>query len=460
MSKKQKTIFVCQECGYESPKWVGQCICGQWNTMAEEKVMDKKTSNKVSVLSKNSKPMAIYDIQTGVHDRVDTGIKELNRVLGGGLVKGAITLISGEPGIGKSTLILQAAANIAKQEGKVLYVTGEESEEQIKIRADRISALSDELYLLSETNVDRILHFIDEMKPAFLIIDSIQTLFTENLTSAPGTVSQVRECANYILRAAKTAGIPAFIIAHVTKSGDLAGPRILEHMVDTVLNFTGERNQELRILRSFKNRYGTTSEIGAFEMKGTGLIEFDNVSKSVLEGIEMKAEGAVVTCSYEGTRPILLEVQALVVPANVGFARRTAIGIDNGRLNMIIAVLEKKTGLSLINKDVYVNIVGGIKPEGTSTDLAVALAIYSSYKGIKVSSDQISVFGEIGLTGELRPIPNAEKMSKELSRLGFKFVIMPEKNAKKMSKKMDKTKTIGVGTLFEAVDNLKSLCER
>ncbi|MCG8485060.1 MAG: DNA repair protein RadA, partial [Clostridia bacterium] len=358
--KKAKTIFVCQECGYESPKWMGQCICGQWNTMTEEKIHDiKASSNSMASTGKPSKPVPIEAVKSGLYNRVNTGINELNRVLGGGLVKGAVTLISGEPGIGKSTLILQAAASISNQQQKVLYITGEESEEQIKIRADRIGALSDKLLLLSETNIDHILSCIDDVQPDFLIIDSIQTLYSQNLSSAPGTVSQVRECANHIIRTAKVRNIPVFIVAHVTKTGELAGPRTLEHMVDAVLHFTGERNQELRILRSYKNRYGTTSEIGAFEMKEQGLIEFDNLSKSFLEGLEKESEGSIATSSFEGTRPLLLEIQALVVPANVGFARRTSIGIDNGRLNMIIAVLEKKAGVSLINHDVYINIVGG-----------------------------------------------------------------------------------------------------
>lgn len=437
---------------------MGQCICGQWNTMAEEKVHDTKTtSNNLGNEEKPSKPVPIQEVQSGIYDRMDTGINELNRVLGGGLVKGAVTLISGEPGIGKSTLILQAAASIANKQQKVLYITGEESEEQIKIRADRVDAISDKLLLLAETNMDYILSNIQEVKPDFLIIDSIQTIYNQNLSSAPGTVSQVRECANHIIRTAKIRSIPVFIIAHVTKTGELAGPRTLEHMVDAVLHFTGERNQELRILRSYKNRYGTTSEIGAFEMKEKGLAEFDNLSKSFLEGLEKESEGSIATSSFEGTRPLLLEVQALAVPANIGFARRTSIGIDNGRLNMIIAVLEKKAGVSLINHDVYINIVGGIKPEGTSTDLAVALAIYSSYKGIKVAASKVLVIGEIGLTGELRPIPHSEKMIKEALRMGFKKIIIPEKNYHKLVASLKTNKIKGVATLTKAIEVINAL---
>lgn len=453
MKKKSKTIFVCQECGYESAKWMGQCICGQWNTMTEEKIIDTKASaSSMGAIGKPSKPVSITEVQSETYNRMDTGINELNRVLGGGLVKGAVTLISGEPGIGKSTLILQAAASISNKQHKVLYITGEESEEQIKIRADRVSAISDKLLLLSETNMDYILTSVEEVEPDFLIIDSIQTIYNQNLSSAPGTVSQVRECANNIIRIAKVKGIPVFIIAHVTKTGELAGPRTLEHMVDAVLHFTGERNQEFRILRSYKNRYGTTSEIGAFEMKEQGLIEFNNLSKSFLEGLEKEAEGSIATSSFEGTRPLLLEVQALVVPANIGFARRTSIGIDNGRLNMIIAVLEKKAGVSLINHDVYVNIVGGIKPEGTSTDLAVALAIYSSYKGIKVAASKVLVFGEIGLTGELRPIPHSEKMIKEALRMGFEKILLPQKNYFKLADTVKDDKVVGIATLSKAIE--------
>lgn len=451
--KKAKTVFVCQECGYESAKWMGQCICGQWNTMTEEKVHNVKASTNTMVMTeKPSKPVSIQQVKSGLYSRVDTGINELNRVLGGGLVKGAVTLISGEPGIGKSTLILQAAASISNKDQKVLYITGEESEEQIKIRADRIGALSDTLLLLSETNMDYILSCMEEVEPDFLIIDSIQTIYSQQLSSAPGTVSQVRECANHIIRTAKVKNIPVFIVAHVTKTGELAGPRTLEHMVDAVLHFTGERNQELRILRSYKNRYGTTSEIGAFEMKEQGLIEFDNLSKSFLEGLDKESEGSIATSSFEGTRPLLLEIQALVVPANVGFARRTSIGIDNGRLNMIIAVLEKKAGVSLINHDVYINIVGGIKPEGTSTDLAVALAIYSSYKGVKIAASKVLVFGEIGLTGELRPIPHSEKMIKEALRMGFEKILLPEKNYNKLSDTMKSNKIKGIATITKAIE--------
>ncbi len=440
MAKKAKTVFVCQECGYESAKWQGQCICGAWNSMVEEKVLpasDKEDKRRRSGIaadadSGRNRPSQLTKVESGNYTRMDTGIGELNRVLGGGLVKGSLTLISGEPGIGKSTIIIQAAANIAKHYGKVLYVSGEESEDQIKMRADRVCReLPDDLFILSETNMENIFAAAEELKPAFVIIDSIQTMYTGDLDSAPGSVSQVRACGNELMRMGKSCNIPIFIVAHVTKSGELAGPKIVEHLVDCVLHFTGERNQELRILRAFKNRFGTTSEIGAFEMAESGLIEIENLSKSFLEGMEDGAEGAMAAAVYEGTRPLLLEVQALAAPANVGFARRTSVGVELSRLNMILAVLERKAGLSLINQDIYVNIVGGMKPEGTSIDLAAALAIYSTCKGIPCSGKTLAL-GEIGLTGDLRSVQNSDKIVREAARMGFERVILPEKNAARM----------------------------
>lgn len=465
MAKKSKTVFVCQECGYESPKWMGQCICGAWNTMVEEKVIDLDAEDKrrrtsarrgigaagaagtagpegktIGGLStgvadlRAGKPVKLNQVSSGEKGRIDTGIGELNRVLGGGLVPGSLTLISGEPGIGKSTIIIQAAAHIAARKGTVLYVSGEESEEQIKMRADRVCGkLPDELYILAETNIESISEVCVKLEPRFLIIDSIQTMFSVELESAPGSVSQVRACGNELMRIGKVYNIPVFIVAHVTKSGELAGPRIVEHMVDCVLSFTGDRSHEMRILRAQKNRFGTTSEIGAFEMAEEGLIGIENLSGVLLEEMEKESEGSVVTAVYEGTRPLILEVQALVSPTNIGFARRTAIGVENSRLNMILAVLEKKMGLALINQDVYVNIVGGIKPEGTYTDLAVALAVYSSYKGKALGSKTAAV-GEIGLTGDLRAVQNGEKILKEASRLGFDRVVLPVRNAEKLKK--------------------------
>ena len=442
MAKKAKTVFVCQECGYESPKWQGQCVCGAWNSMVEEKVLpaqgsdDKRRRGGFAAASGEGKgrnrPSKLTEVKSGNYTRMDTGIGELNRVLGGGMVKGSLTLISGEPGIGKSTIIIQAASNIAGQYGKVLYVSGEESEDQIKMRADRVcKSLPDNLFILSETCMENVSAIAEELKPEFVIIDSIQTMYTEDLDSAPGSVSQVRACGNELMRVGKTFNIPIFIVAHVTKSGELAGPKIVEHLVDCVLHFTGERNQELRILRAFKNRFGTTSEIGAFEMAESGLLEIENLSKSFLEGMEEGAEGSMAAAVYEGTRPLLLEVQALAAPTNVGFARRSSIGVELSRLNMILAVLERKAGLNLINQDIYVNIVGGLRPEGTSTDLAVALAIYSTCRG-KTCSGRTLALGEIGLTGDLRSVQNSEKIVREAARMGFERVILPKKNADKL----------------------------
>jgi DNA repair protein RadA/Sms len=446
MAKKSKTVFVCQECGYESSKWMGQCICGAWNSFVEEKAIaldqqDKRrrTSSSSSigdgVASKRAgKPTKLAKVTSGEEARIDTGIGELNRVLGGGLVPGSLTLISGEPGIGKSTIIIQAAAYIARTKGIVLYVSGEESEEQIKMRADRVCPdIPEELFILAETNMENINAVCSTLNPAFLIIDSIQTMYTEDLDSAPGSVSQVRACGNELMRIGKMNNIPIFIVAHVTKSGDLAGPRIVEHMVDCVLSFTGDRSHELRILRGQKNRFGTTSEIGAFEMAEEGLIEIKNLSGTLLEEMEKDSDGSVVTAVYEGTRPLVLEVQALTSPTNIGFARRTSLGVDNSRLNMILAVLEKKLGLKLANQDVYVNIVGGLKPEGTYTDLAVAIAVFSSYYGKPLGSNTI-VLGEIGLTGDLRGVQNSEKILREAAHLGFERVVVPVKNAERLKK--------------------------
>ncbi len=476
MPKKAKTVFVCQECGYESPKWMGQCICGAWNSMVEEKVIDVNEDDKRSRTmggihgmsgtagsngARRAKVMPLKEINSEVYRRLDTGIGELNRVLGGGLVKGSLTLISGEPGIGKSTLIIQAAAHLAKKYGKVLYVSGEESEEQIKMRADRVCAGDgiDNLFILSETNMENVEEVCKALQPVFVIIDSIQTMYTAEMDSAPGSVSQVRACGNILMRVGKVTGVPIFIVAHVTKSGELAGPKIVEHLVDCVLNFTGERTRELRILRSHKNRFGTTSEIGAFEMAEEGLREVKNLSESFLEEMEPGTEGAAASAVYEGTRPLIFEIQALAAPANVGFARRSAIGVDISRLNMILAVLDRKASVSLINHDVYVNIVGGLRPEDTTIDLAVALAIYSAYKRTAIDAKTL-ILGEIGLTGELRSVKSADKIVKEAGRMGFTKVILPARNASRLMEKKDDMpagiKLIGVKNIREAIKAIEN----
>ncbi|MDR3295671.1 MAG: DNA repair protein RadA [Clostridiales Family XIII bacterium] len=459
MAKKSETVFVCQECGHESPKWAGQCICGAWNSFVEEKQIHLPQDPRGAGgqggrggLSAVAAPVKLGDVKSGAYDRLDTGISEFNRVLGGGIVKGSLSLISGEPGVGKSTIIIEAAAGIARLYGNVLYVSGEESGEQIKMRADRVCGeLPENLYLLSETTMEHVLDAAEKLAPALLVIDSIQTMYSGSLESAPGSVSQVRACTGELMRYGKHKNTPVFIVAHVTKAGELAGPRIIEHLVDCVLQFSGERSQELRIIRASKNRFGTTSEIGAFEMGEAGLVSVENISQSFLEGMDGAAEGAVATAIYEGTRPLILELQALTAPANVGFARRAAIGVESARLNMILAVLERKAGLSLIDRDVYVNVVGGLKPEGTSMDLAVALAIYSSHKNIPVGAKTIAI-GEISLTGELRTVRYAERIVKEAARLGsFTRVIMPKKNAGRLTDVGAGLKLIGVSSLSEAL---------
>ena len=471
MAKKTKTVYVCQECGYESPKWMGQCVCGAWGSFVEEKVdlepeNDPRSRNArglggvggtggTGAGGRTIKPSVLRKVGSADYERISTGISELDRVLGGGLVKGSLVLISGEPGIGKSTIIVQAAAKIARTGCKVLYVSGEESEEQIKMRADRVCPdLSDSLYVMSETNMENIENAIDDIKPGFLIIDSIQTMYTGELDSAPGSVSQVRACGNILMKYGKTMNIPVFIVAHVTKSGDLAGPKIVEHLVDCVLNFTGERDHEIRILRAFKNRFGTTSEIGAFQMGEDGLAEITDLSASFLENTEEQAEGSVITAVYEGSRPVLLEVQALTSSSGVGFARRTAVGIDSQRLAMILAVLEKKLGMFMGDRDVYVNVVGGLKPDSTSVDLGVALAIYSTMRGITAGRRLIAV-GEVGRTGDLRSCQNADRIAAEAGKLGYEEIIMPARNAAKIDKSGLGIKVTGVKNIYEAVNAYK-----
>lgn len=448
---KSKITYVCQQCGYESPKWLGKCPdCGAWNSMSEEERTAKP--QKSFAVASNSTPKSIMNIKSGDLERYDTSVEELNRVLGGGLVKGSLTLISGDPGIGKSTLLLQTAYNIAKKYGKVLYVSGEESEEQIKIRGDRLKIESDKLFILSETNLDIIETHIDAMEPLFVIIDSIQTVFKESIVSAPGSVSQVRECSNQIMRIGKTRNISFFIVAHVTKQGELAGPRVLEHMVDTVLSFEGERSEDFRILRAVKNRFGTTSEIGVFEMKQEGLVQITDPSRIFLEDTSFNTEGSVVIGIMEGTRPILVEIQALVTETKAAMPRRTAVGIDNSRLSLILAVLEKKLRISFYNCDVYVNVVGGLELEGTYGDLGLALALISSAKSREFKLDKMMVVGEVGLTGEVRPISSCERLVNEAYKMGFENVVIPYKNKANLDFK--NMNILGIASLKEGVSKI------
>lgn len=453
---KVKSIFTCQQCGYESPRWLGKCpSCNSWNSFVEE-IKDNNTEsvrNRVmkTMLPENA-PKSIGTIKSGEKQRMKTDIVELDRVLGGGLVKGSLTLISGDPGIGKSTLLLQTANNIAKKYGKVLYVSGEESEEQIKIRGDRLNVDANDLYIVSENNLDAVQVYIEQLKPVFVIIDSIQTIYKEGVTSAPGSVSQVRECSNHIMRIGKDENISFFIVAHVTKQGELAGPRVLEHMVDTVLYFEGERTEDFRILRTIKNRFGTTSEIGVFEMRENGLKEIYDPSRIFLEDTNFNQEGSVVIGIMEGTRPILVEIQALVSETKAVMPRRTAIGIDNQRLSLILAVLEKKLRILFFNQDVYVNVVGGLNIEGTTADLGLAIALLSSMKSKIISLPKVMIIGEVGLTGEIRPINAADRLVNEAEKMGFEYVIMPYRNLEKINNKG--IKVIGVNNLREVINKI------
>jgi DNA repair protein RadA/Sms len=451
---KIKSMFVCQQCGYEVPRWLGKCpSCNEWNSFVEE---IKDTSVEVKNISKkiilDNMPRSIGEIQSGEKERLATNLKELDRVLGGGLVKGSLTLISGDPGIGKSTLLLQTSNNIALKYGKVLYVSGEESEEQIKIRGDRLGVVTKDLFIVSETNLDIIEAYINELKPVFVIIDSIQTMFKEGVTSAPGSVSQVKECSNQLMRIGKGNNIPLFIVAHVTKQGELAGPRVLEHMVDTVLYFQGERTEEFRILRTMKNRFGTTSEIGVFEMGEEGLMEIHDPSRMFLEDTSYSQEGSVVIGIMEGTRPILVEVQALVTQTNSPIPRRTAVGVDNQRLSLILAVLEKKLKVAFYNNDVYVNVVGGLNIDGTTADLGIAIALLSSIKNTSVKLNKCVILGEVGLTGEIRSINFSERLSNEAEKMGFEYIVLPERNRGKINNQ--NIKAIGVNNLREAISKI------
>ena len=433
MAKKQKTVYICTECGNESNGWQGQCsFCGAWNSIVEQKVAPapKESDDTRRRVTPLARPVPLSEVGTQNYSRIHSGSRELDRVLGDGIVLGSLILISGEPGIGKSTLIVQAANHIAGTYGKVLYVSGEESEEQVKLRADRVCGkISENLYIFPETNLENVLAHCENLQPCFVIIDSIQTVYSGGIDSVAGSVSQIRTCSNLLMNFAKTKNVPVMIVAHVTKSGELAGPKTIEHMVDCVLQFNGERDRDLRVLRSLKNRFGTTEEIGAFRMGPEGMKEETDLSGSLLENPDVQEEGSLVSAIYEGSRPVFFEIQALVSPSNVGFARRTALGIDQNRLNIILAVLEKKAGISLLNYDVYVNVVGGMRPDSTATDLAVALAIFSSFRGKCAAAKTIAI-GEIGLTGNLRSVRNAEKIAAEAVRLGYEKIILPKKNSK------------------------------
>lgn len=445
---KNKTVFVCNNCGYESPKWMGKCpACGEWNSFFEEKVITSKSSNG-KTNKERVKPIELSKIEGKETTRVSTGFDELDRVLGGGLVNGSLVLLGVEPGIGKSTIILQICNKI-KTAGKVLYVSGEESAEQVKIRADRLNVKNDNLLFLSETDIHIVEEEIEQIKPALVIIDSIQTMYSDEITSAPGSVSQVREITAKIMRMCKENGITTILIGHVTKDGNIAGPRVLEHMVDTVLYLEGERYFSYRILRGVKNRFGSTNEIGMFEMQNEGLVEIDNPSSILISERNENPAGSVIVASIEGTRPLLVEFQALTTQSVYGLPRRTANGIDYNRLTLLIAVLEKKAGLTLGNQDVYLNVVGGLKVNEPAIDLGIILATASSFKNIPIPKDVVAL-GEVGLTGEVRAINLIEKRLKEAEKLGFKTCIIPESNKKNL-KDTYKLDIIGVHNINEAI---------
>jgi DNA repair protein RadA/Sms len=448
MAKGKKSVFFCQNCGHEENKWLGQCpMCKEWNTFVEEAVSVSKSSTVK--LSKEAEIVALKDIKTNDEERILTRIGELDRVLGGGIVPGSLVLVGGDPGIGKSTLLLQVCQRLCEDKKQVLYISGEESLRQIKLRANRMGEFREELYLLCETNLEVIRSVIEKRKPDIVVIDSIQTMYSEDVASAPGSVSQVRESTNVFMQLAKGLGISIFIVGHVTKEGTVAGPRVLEHMVDTVLYFEGDRHASYRILRGVKNRFGSTNEIGVFEMRQNGLVEVENPSEFMLNGKPEHASGSVVACSMEGTRPILIEIQALVCGSSFGVPRRTAAGTDYNRVNLLMAVLEKRLGLHLSNYDAYVNIAGGVKMNEPAIDLGIVMAIVSSYKN-KAVDEKTIVFGEVGLSGEVRAVSMPEQRVTEARKLGFTTCIIPEV-CMDMVKGIQGIKIIGVKNIGDAV---------
>lgn len=448
MAKSKKSVFFCQNCGHEESKWLGQCpMCKEWNTFVEEKVVPAKGS--VAKQARSAEVVALSSVQTDHEERIKTKIDELDRVLGGGIVPGSLILVGGDPGIGKSTLLLQVCQRLSGEKRNVLYISGEESLKQIKLRAQRMGEFTDELYLLCETNLEIIRSVIEQKRPDVVIIDSIQTMYSEEVGSAPGSVTQVREATNVYMQLAKGLGISIFIVGHVTKEGTVAGPKVLEHMVDTVLYFEGDRHASYRILRGVKNRFGSTNEIGVFEMRQSGLAEVENPSEFMLNGKPENASGSVVACSMEGTRPILIEIQALVCQSNFGMPRRTATGTDYNRVNLLMAVLEKRLNMPLSNYDAYVNIAGGIKMNEPAVDLGIVMAVASSYKNRPIDEKTI-VFGEVGLSGEVRAVSMPEQRVAEAKKLGFETCIIPEVSMD-MVKDIKGIHVLGVKSVSEAM---------
>lgn len=451
MAKAKKSVYFCQNCGHEESKWLGQCpMCKEWNTFAEEKVVSIK--GQKSSGEKQVQAVTLSSVTTDEDERMKTELVELDRVLGGGIVPGSLVLVGGDPGIGKSTLLLQVCQKLSAMNKKVLYISGEESLKQIKLRANRMGEFSENLYLLCKTSLNLIQTAIEREKPDVVVIDSIQTMYNEEIGSAPGSVSQVRESTNVFMQLAKGMNIAIFIVGHVTKEGTVAGPRVLEHMVDTVLYFEGDRHASYRILRGVKNRFGSTNEIGVFEMRKEGLVEVENPSEFMLSGKPENASGSVVACAMEGTRPMLMEIQALVCKSNFGMPRRTAAGIDYNRVNLLMAVLEKRVGLPLSGYDAYVNIAGGIRMNEPAVDLGIIMAVASSYKNRPVSEDTI-VFGEVGLSGEVRAVTMPEQRVAEAKKLGFKVCVVPEVSLKSIGK-VEGIEVIGVKSVNQTMNLL------
>ena len=448
MAKKKK-VFFCQNCGHEENAWLGQCpVCKEWSTFVEEQVVSGKDVT-ISRQAREAEIHSLDEVEIGEDTRIYTGLEEMDRVLGGGIVPGSLILVGGDPGIGKSTLLLQVCRNLA-EEKEVLYVSGEESLTQIKLRANRMGKFSSNLKLLCETSLDIIKNVIEKKRPEIVIIDSIQTMYNEEVGTAPGSVSQVRESTNILMQLAKGLGISVFIVGHVTKEGTVAGPRVLEHMVDTVLYFEGDRHASYRILRGVKNRFGSTNEIGVFEMCREGLAEVENPSEYMLSGKPENASGSVVACTMEGTRPILIEIQALVCKSNFAVPRRTANGTDYNRVNLLMAVLEKRMGFALNEYDAYVNIAGGIRMNEPAADLGIVMAIVSSYRN-RVIDEEMIVFGEVGLSGEVRAVNMPEQRVAEAKKLGFKTCVLPEVSLKNLKEDFSEIKMIGVKTISDAI---------
>ena len=445
---KNQTVFVCSNCGNESPKWLGKCpACNSWNTFYEEKIVTSKVSGEKKAVSAEVKKLNSVEIEK--YSRYKTGYEELDRVLGGGLVQGSLVLLGGEPGIGKSTLILQICDKI-KVNGSVLYISGEESATQIKMRADRLNIDNENILFLGETCIETIENTLESVKPDFIIIDSIQTMYSEQLQAAAGSVSQVREITARIMQMCKRKNITTILIGHVTKDGNIAGPRVLEHMVDTVLYLEGERYFSYRILRGVKNRFGSTNEVGLFEMREEGLCEIENPSEILISERDGNPSGSVIVASLEGTRPMLVEIQALLAPTAFGMPRRTGIGVDYNRMALLMAVLEKRAGLHISNYDAYINVVSGIKIDEPAVDLGIALAIASNFKNVPLPKDLV-VVGEIGLTGEIRSVNSLEKRVKEAEKMGFKTFVVPESGKKQIKYKTTSINVIGVKTISEAL---------